>query len=79
MLGTSLANTPRCSAAVTQGVAGPLVRLQKCALSGGPVSATQNFSTNAGPICGSVILVTPQGCADMVNCQHNTQRNITWR
>lgn len=50
MLGTSLANTPRCSAAVTQGVAGPLVRLQKCALSGGPMS-TAGFASKDSQSC----------------------------
>lgn len=80
VLGTSLASTPRCSVAVTRGVAGPSARLQKCALSGDLVSAMQRLSTfcwsNLWLFCPA--LVIPQGCTDMVNHQHNTQRNVAW-
>lgn len=50
MLGTSLASTRRCSVAVTRGVAGPSVRLQKCALSAGLMS-TAGFALKDSQSC----------------------------
>lgn len=72
--GTFLASTPRCSAAVTQGVAGPLVRLQRCALSGGLVSATQRTST----CCFTNWWPCWYPRLDVENHQRKTQRKVTW-